>query len=84
MNSKTYTTANGEEQELKDFDDSDKIYMICDVVYHDDDIIRVLLPNGDSYDMKNNLEDLPDEFTEVIISADSIDYVNTYKIEGLR
>ncbi len=84
MNSKTYTTANGEEQELKDFDDSDKIYMICDVVYHDDDIIRVLLPNGDSYDMKNNLEDLPDDFTEVIISADSIDYVNTYKIEGLR
>jgi hypothetical protein len=83
MNSKTYITANGEEQELKDFND-DKLYMICDVVYHDDDVITVLLPNGYSYDMKNNLEDLPDDFTEVIISADSIDYVNTYKIEGLR
>ena len=68
---------------------SDAVYMICDVydvIYNGKDVeIDVILPNGELLTRKMSVDDdLPEDFTEVVIETANLDDYSTYKIVGMR
>lgn len=69
--------------------DDEMVYMICDVydvTYNGATIeINIILPNGEllTRQMRED-DDLPEDFSEVVIQTPDLDKYSTYKIVGMR
>lgn len=70
-------------------EEDNNVYLICDVydvVYNGSTVlIDITLPNGELLTRQMSIDDdLPEEFSEVVIKTSNLDDYNKYQIVGMR
>ena len=70
-------------------EEDNNVYLVCDVydvVYNGSTVlIDITLPNGELLTRQLSIDDdLPEEFSEVVIRTSNLDDYNKYQIVGMR